>query len=246
MNERAAQEEKNSEDGGDEVSQVVRGKRPEEQIIYERLVDAIIDKTLRPGQHLNEVKLAASYSVPRSRVRRVLERLRDEAVVEFRLNHGAFISRPTVREARDVFEARRYLETVIVRLACAKATPERIAALRDHLGVQQQVFDQLRPDMNRVAADFHLMVADIAGNEVLSRMLSLLMRRVCLIQSLYERRNGVLCLVHEHEHLVDLLAANDVEGAVDATLHHCDHIEQSLDLTDRRRSEVDIYELPPG
>jgi DNA-binding GntR family transcriptional regulator len=96
-------------------------------------LDAIIDKTLRPGQHLNEVKLAATYSVPRSRVRRVLERLRDEAVVEIELNRGAFISRPTIAEARDVFEARKNLEMIIVRLACERATPADIARLRDYL-----------------------------------------------------------------------------------------------------------------
>lgn len=226
----------------DEASHHFRGKRPEEQLLYDRLVDAIIDKTLRPGQHLNEVKLAASYGVPRSRIRRVLERLRDEAVVEFRLNHGAFVSRPTIDEAKDVFEARRHLETITVRLACAKGTPDKIAELRKHLTIQHDAFDNLRPNMNRVAAEFHLMIADIASNAVLSRMLALLLRRFCLIQSLYETRTGVLCLVHEHERIVDLIAANDAHGAAEEAVRHFDHIEKSLDLTERRRAEIDIYE----
>lgn len=221
----------------------VRGKHPAEDLLYERIVDAIIDKSLRPGQHLNEVKLAASFSVPRSRVRRVLERLRDEDIVELQLHRGAFISRPTVEEALNVFEARRYLEAGIAELACARATPADIERLRDHLTLQRDVFDNLRPEMNRVAGEFHVLLAGIAGNAVLSRMLNLLIRRVCLIQSLYEQRSGVLCLVHEHERLVDLIAANDREGAADEARHHCDHILESLDLTERRRSEIDLYEL---
>jgi DNA-binding GntR family transcriptional regulator len=229
---------------GHEGTQSIRGKRPEEQLLYDRLVDAIIDKTLRPGQHLNEAKLAASYAVPRSRVRRVLERLRDEAVVEFHLNRGAFISRPTVEEAIAVFEARRHLDAVILRLACARATSDDIERLRRHVKIQHDVFDNLRPEMNRVAGEFHLLVAKAGGNEVLALMLKLLMRRVCLIQSLYEKRSGVLCLVHEHERLVDLIAANDPDGAVNEAMKHCDHIEASLDLSERRRSEIDIYELP--
>jgi DNA-binding GntR family transcriptional regulator len=232
-----------SEDGTESVHNS-RGQRPEEQLLYDRLVDAIIDKTLRPGQHLNEAKLAASYAVPRSRVRRVLERLRDEAVVEIELNRGAFISRPTIAEARDVFEARRNLEMIIVRLACERATPANIARLRNHLLAERDVFDHLRPEMNRIAGDFHVLLAETAGNAVLVRMLTLLMRRVCLIQSLYEKRSGVLCLVDEHEKLVDLIAANDPEGAAKEALHHCLHIESSLDLTERRRAEIDIYELP--
>jgi DNA-binding GntR family transcriptional regulator len=231
-------------EGGTESVQSSRGQRPEEHLLYDRLVDAIIDKTLRPGQHLNEVKLAATYSVPRSRVRRVLERLRDEAVVEIELNRGAFISRPTIAEARDVFEARKNLEMIIVRLACERATPADIARLRDYLLAERDVFDNLRPEMNRIAGDFHVLLAETAGNAVLARMLTLLMRRVCLIQSLYEKRSGVLCLVDEHEKLVDLIAANDPEGAAKEALHHCLHIESSLDLTERRRAEIDIYELP--
>jgi DNA-binding GntR family transcriptional regulator len=226
-----------------EGSPNLRGTRPEEQLLYDRLVDAVIDKTLRPGQHLNEVKLATSYSVPRSRVRRVLERLRDEAVVEFHLNRGAFISRPTVEEANDVFEARRNLEVIIVRLACARAMAADVERLRAHLTVQRDVFDNLRPEMNRVAGEFHILVAETARNSVLARMLKLLMRRVCLIQSLYEKRTGVLCLVHEHERLVELIAANDPQGAEEEALRHFAHIEASLDLTERRRAEIDIYEL---
>jgi DNA-binding GntR family transcriptional regulator len=193
-------------------------------------LDAIIDKTLRPGQHLNEVKLAATYSVPRSRVRRVLERLRDEAVVEIELNRGAFISRPTIAEARDVFEARKNLEMIIVRLACERATPADIARLRDHLLAERDVFDNLRPQMNRIAGDFHVLLAETAGNAVLARMLTLLMRRVCLIQSLYEKRSGVLCLVDEHEKLVDLIAASLRQDILSTTMDYylaITHIEDT-------------------
>jgi DNA-binding GntR family transcriptional regulator len=231
-------------EGTIESVQSWRGQRPEEQLLYDRLIDAIIDKTLRPGQHLNEAKLAASYNVPRSRVRRVLERLRDEAVVELQLNRGAFISRPTVAEARDLFEARKHLESVIVRLACERATSADIARLREHLALEADTFDHLRPGMNRVAGDFHVLLAEVAGNSVFLRTITLIIRRFGLIQSLYEKRSGVLCLVDEHKNLVDRIEARDVEGAVAETLHHIQHIEASLDITEQRRSEIDIYELP--
>jgi DNA-binding GntR family transcriptional regulator len=168
--------------------------------------------------------------VPRSRVRRVLERLRDEAVVEIELNRGAFISRPTIAEARDVFEARKNLEMIIVRLACERATPADIARLRDHLLAERDVFDNLRPQMNRIAGDFHVLLAETAGNAVLARMLTLLMRRVCLIQSLYEKRSGVLCLVDEHEKLVDLIAASLRQDILSTTMDYylaITHIEDT-------------------
>lgn len=221
----------------------LRGTMPEEQILYDRLIDAIIDKRLRPGQHLNEVQLAAAYSVPRSRIRRVLERLRDESVVEFQLNRGAFVSRPTVKEAIDVFEARRHLDIAIAELVCKRATPTDVAELRRHVGRQHEVIEGGGPEINRVGADFHDRLAVMAGNEVLNRMLTVLMRRVSLIQSLYERANSI-CLVHDHEQLIDRIEAGDVEGAKAEASRHCDHIEAALDFSERRRSEIDIFRLP--
>jgi len=227
----------------DQLEVKLRGKHPTEDLIYDRLVDAIIDKHLRAGEHLNEVKLAEAYAVPRSRVRRVLERLRDEDVVVFKLNRGAFISRPTVEDARHVYEARRELEIVVVKLACQRATPADIARLRDQLRYEREAFDKQDSGVNRIASEFHHLIAKIGGNPVFEKMLAVLIRRGVLIQSVYERKSGILCLTHEHERLVDLIAQGRPEEAAHEMIHHFDHILSSLDLSDTRRLEADIYEF---
>lgn len=221
----------------------LRGKHPTEDLIYERLIDAIIDKHLRAGEHVNEVKLAEAYDVPRSRVRRVLERLRDEDVVIFELNRGAFISRPTVQEARHVYEARRELELVTVKLACERATSADISRLRAHLRFEREAFDKHDAGVNRIASNFHHLIASIAGNPVFNKMLGVLIRRGVLIQSVYERKGGVLCLTHEHEHIVNYIAENRPQQAVQEMVHHFEHILSSLDLSETRRLEADIYEF---
>lgn len=221
----------------------LRGKHPTEDLIYDRLVDAIIDKHIRAGEHLNEVKLAEAYDVPRSRVRRVLERLRDESVVIFELNRGAFVCRPTVEEARHVYEARRELEGVVVRLACRRATPSDIERLREHLRRENDAFDRQDASVNRIASEFHYLLAQVAGNPVFEKMLAVLIRRGVLIQSVYERKSGILCLTHEHERLVDCIAEGQGDEAVREIGHHFDHILSSLDLSETRRLEVDIYEF---
>ncbi|HBW2224504.1 TPA: GntR family transcriptional regulator [Klebsiella quasipneumoniae subsp. quasipneumoniae] len=221
----------------------VRGKHPTEEIIYQRLVNAIIDKRLRPGQHLNEVKLAESFDIPRSRVRRVLERLRDENIIEIRLHHGAFISRPTVEDARYVFEARRHLEHLVIQLACERATAKDIESLRALLEQERSAFDAHRSDVNRMAAAFHLQLAHIAGNPVIERMVGLLIQRCILVQSVYETREGVLCLTDEHLSLVDSLALRDVSEAQSKMHHHFEHIFSSLDLSSPPCNEIDIYDF---
>jgi DNA-binding GntR family transcriptional regulator len=224
----------------------VRGKHPTEDLIYDRLVEAITDKHLRPSEHLNEVKLAEAYNVPRSRVRRVLERLRDEHVVVFELNRGAFISRPTPADARDVFEARRYLECTMVRLACERADDRDIEELRQHLALEYEAFHAHRPSVNRTAGQFHVLVARVARNPVLERMLSVLIRRCVLVQSVYEKKIGELCLTHEHSRLVDFIAARRADDAVTEMNSHFDHIIGSLDLSDEQHGSADIYQAIRG
>jgi DNA-binding GntR family transcriptional regulator len=225
------------------TSDVVRGKHPTEDLIYDRLVEAITDKHLRPSEHLNEVKLAEAYNVPRSRVRRVLERLRDEHVVVFELNRGAFISRPTPADARDVFEARRHLECTVVRLACERADEADIADLRRHLAHEWEAFHDRKASVNRTAGEFHFMVARIARNPVLEKMLGVLIRRCVLVQSVYEKKVGVLCLTHEHGHIVDLIASRRADDAVAEMNLHFDHITSSLDLSEKQHGSADIYQL---
>ncbi|QWA13079.1 GntR family transcriptional regulator [Sodalis ligni] len=229
--------------GDNSSNEKLRGKHPTEEIIYQRLVNAIIDKRLRPGQHLNEVKLAESYNIPRSRVRRVLERLRDEDVVEIRLHHGAFVCRPTVEDAKYVFEARRHLEDVVISLVCERATAEDIESLRALLVQERSAFEAHRNDVNRMAAEFHILLAHIARNPVIERMVGLLIQRCILVQSVYETKEGVLCLTNEHADLVDSLAVGDIGGAQEKMHHHFDHIISSLDLSEARRSDIDIYDF---
>ncbi|RYF35519.1 MAG: GntR family transcriptional regulator [Comamonadaceae bacterium] len=213
---------------------------PEDRM-YQRMVSAIIEKSLRPGEHVNEMQLAEAYSISRPRVRRVLERLQMEDVLEFQRNRGAFISRPSVQEALDVFEARVHLEAVVLRLACQRATASDIARLRAHNALERKAFDSGLANVNEVAGDFHVLLAEVAGNKVILETIKLLIRRVCLIQSLYETNRAVLCLVDEHEKLVDLIEARDPENCVTSSNHHCSHILSSLHLSDERKSKRNIY-----
>lgn len=210
--------------------------------MYHRLVAAIVEKSLRPGEQLNEMQLAAANGLSRPRLRRVLERLKLEGVIEFKPNRGAFISRPSVKEAYDVFEARAHLESIVFTLACERATVDDIKRLREHIELERKTYKTGKVDFNHIAGDFHVLVAEIIDNSVILEQVKSLIHRVCLIQSLYETDNTVLCLVDEHEQLVNLIEAQDAGQCVTELIHHCEHILSSLDLTDQRNQTTDIYQ----
>ena len=214
-----------------------------EELVYDRIVDALIDKRLRPGERLNEAKLASAFKTPRSRVRRALNRLTSERLVRFEMHRGAFVSLPSVKEAYDIFETRLHIEGAVARIACERIDAEGIATLRRHLALEHQVFEEHQPSVNRISGDFHLMLAELTGNDELIAIVRPIIRRFCIIQSLYERSTGVLCLTHEHQTLVDLIEMRDAEGAAASMMEHCRHIFYSLDLSERRRAEANIYDI---
>src|SRR5215208_6073563 len=74
-------------------------------VIFQRILGAILEHRLPPGTKLGEEKLAAVFGVSRTQVRQALARLTHDRIVTLIANRGAFVSSPTVDEAREVFEA---------------------------------------------------------------------------------------------------------------------------------------------
>ena len=75
--------------------------------VHERIWSAIMDHSLPPETRLVEGELCEIFGLGRTRLRQVLQRLAHERVVTLMRNRGAMVSKPSVREAREVFAARR-------------------------------------------------------------------------------------------------------------------------------------------
>src|SRR5688572_32635771 len=82
--------------------------------VYERIWNAIMDHSLPPETRLVEERLCEIFGLGRTRLRQVLQRLAHEGVVTLMPNRGAMVSKPSVREAREVFASRRVIEAGIV------------------------------------------------------------------------------------------------------------------------------------
>ena len=75
--------------------------------VHKDLYKAIIDHRIAPGTPLQEDALAQAFGISRTLIRKALQRLAHERLVELVPNKGAFVAKPSAEEARHVFEARR-------------------------------------------------------------------------------------------------------------------------------------------
>ena len=199
--------------------------------IYEKIYVAILEHRLHPGTKLVEERLAEIFNVSRARIREVLARLSHEQIVEIFPQRGAYVARPTIEQALDVFEARRLIEPAVLRRLIDTLTPEKLAKLRQH---QELELDARRRDdkraVIRLSGEFHSLAAELAGNTALARSMRELSMLTCLMIFLYDAPTATSCRADEHSQIIDAIGRRDASRAEKLMLEHLDHIESSMKL----------------
>jgi DNA-binding GntR family transcriptional regulator len=198
-------------------------------LIYGRIVDAIVAHKLPPGARLPEETLADTFGVSRTIIRTVLQRLALERMVVLQRNRGAQVARPDVNEARQVFAARRMVETASMPDIVRNAGKEQINNLRKLTRRERQAQQQHQhSEAIRLSAAFHVELIGIAGNPVITEFAAQLASRTSLVIAVYGSHHSVGCDCGEHGELVDLIDARREQEATDWVAQHLRHIEASL------------------
>ncbi len=207
------------------------------QRIVDAIVQAIVERRLRPGTKLAESQLGELFSVSRTVVRQALNQLSRDRLITLEPARGAFVAQPSIDEARQVFETRQLIEAGIVRELCARVTPAQIATLRAHLKQEREAV--ARTDASGVLgrthllADFHVVLARLLGNEVLAQLLADLLSRSSLIALMYQSSHSAEHSQAEHVDIVDALERRDARAAVKLMSHHLQMVERNLRLDPR-------------
>lgn len=153
---------------------------------------------------------------------------------------GFFVSRQrkgTLRRvclSADLFSARKSIEVAIVRMATTNMTPEALAGLEAYIEVERNARESGDTDATiLLSGEFHMLLADIAGNSTLKRYLEDIVFREFLIIQLYEKRNHDTCPADEHRLIVEALKAADPDLVAKRIKAHIDSIAGGLDPSPR-------------
>jgi DNA-binding GntR family transcriptional regulator len=210
------------------------------EIAYTCLRQAIIEQALLPGTRLPEDEIGSQLGMSRTLVRATLARLQAEGLVEARPKRTATVAQPSLEDAREVFGVRRVLEREAVRLAMRAWRPEFGAELAGH--VREEDAARARGDERvsiRLAGEFHIRLAGMAGNRLLQRYLAELVSRCSLILALYGRPHSSDCAVNEHSALIAALRAGDAAAAARLMDEHLEAVERRA-LIDRQADGADL------
>lgn len=205
------------------------------------LEQAIHARKLAPGTKLGEDEIGEIYGVSRTVVRAALQTLSHQRLVEHKRNRGAFVAQPTVKEAREVFEARALLEPRTAHSAALRATPEDIAGLQAHIDAEHAALDE--GEYARalyLSGQFHVEIARIADQSTIEAFISQLITRSSLIVALYWQRRAAMCESHAHDALIAAFTDHDGQRAEEVMKSHLLDLLTSLDLTNKSSAPVSL------
>jgi DNA-binding GntR family transcriptional regulator len=206
--------------------------------VVQGILTAISQKRLKPGAKLGEDRLARAFGTTRIHIRQALAHLASRKIVKQFPNRGAFVYRPTWEEAQEMFAARSVIEAATVSAVIDRLDKPGRDALKLHMKREAGHDRDDRWASLSLTAEFHVLIAELAGNRVLLDMTRELMLRTSLAIATFERPGSQDCSPDAHPGIGGLILARDKAGAIRAMKHHLQEIERRI-KPDGTRTEVD-------
>ncbi|UJW81142.1 GntR family transcriptional regulator [Hydrogenophaga sp. SL48] len=198
--------------------------------IAQRIIEAVLAQRLAPGTRLGEQNLSMLFDCSRTLVREALVRLAARGIVTVSSRRGWYVVQPSHEEAREAFEARRVIETGLIRRTgpLDKAALKR---LKQHLKQEQ---DALKGDdvgqRSYLLGDFHVCLAECLGNQLLADTLRDFTARTTLIAMLYQSTHDAVQSCQDHVAIVEALTRGDTALAERLMEEHIGQVQAALRL----------------
>jgi len=142
---------------------------------------------------------------------------------------GAQVSSPSVEEAQQIFRTRALLEVANLPDVLKHCRPAHLSALEAIIHQEQQAHEAYDgPAAIRYSADFHIQLQAIAGNQVLTDLVTSLSQRSSLVIAAWGAPWRQGCRCDDHEKIVALLREGALPALGSALMHHFDDIVASL------------------
>jgi DNA-binding GntR family transcriptional regulator len=160
------------------------------------------------------------------------------------------VAQPTEKEAREVFEVRRMIESTLVECFVARATDEDVATLAACIADEEAA--RAAGDTRRavrMSGEFHLHIARVSDHQTLGRVLRELVSRTSLILMTYgepagrARSDASACSCRDHRALLGAIRLRDRRAAARLMQEHLMQIEAQLNFSVPEEMPPDLLTL---
>lgn len=192
------------------------------ELAYRRFKQALVTLSYKPGEYLNTAQVMNDLDMGRTPINQAIHRLANEGLLQVIPRKGVMVSPLSMDDALELIEVRLANEMLCMQLASQRITERQIAMLTE-LNRQIEAASQERDRVRMMTLDheFHQELAQIAGNNMLADILSVLHARAQRFwASTLSREGHMREVIDEHRAIIAALAAQDSAAAAEAAQAH--------------------------
>lgn len=197
----------NSSDSGIGLS--LRGR------VFVKLENDILNGKYKPGESLNETKVADELKVSRTPVREAIRQLELEGLLVYIPNKGAIVKGLSSEDVQDIYDIRMKIEGLAAKRAASNITPDQLKELKEV--VEFEEFYTNKGDTNQILkldSKFHEIIFHASGSRLLNRTLTSFHHYIQRARSL-SLKDGQRAkkALNEHMAIMKAIEAGDKEKA---------------------------------
>lgn len=183
--------------------------------VTDRLREMIYERSLPPGERIDELGLSARLGTSRTPLREALKVLAHEGLVRLVPGRGAFVIELSASEAESLFPVLGLLQSRCAAEAVRRQTPEDIAALDTLLAsLENAVTGNRLTDYYRAVDGFHERLQAMAANPWLTRSITDLGRFLQMVRTLMPLpENRLRQSMAEYRTLMKAIHRGDADAA---------------------------------
>ncbi len=143
--------------------------------VYGRLLEAIIDRTLLPGQRITQNELAERLGVSRQPISHALHLLHRQGLVAESGKRGFEVTQLDPQRIRELYEVRGAIDALAARLAARRVKEDSTARSQLEAALEAGLaIDDDAPLARLIAidVDFHSAIYRLAGNSAIEEMIA--------------------------------------------------------------------------
>ena len=201
--------------------------------VYARILEAITDRTLLPGQRITQNELADKLGVSRQPVSHALHLLHRQGLLAESGRRGFEVTQLDPERIRQLYEVRGALDALAAKLAASRAKSDATARAQLEAALRAGHSIDGKTPLARLIAldvDFHGAIYRLAGNPAIEEMIAPqwphMRRSMATVLAELDYRESAWS---EHETIAQAIFAGDAAAAEEAALAHA--------LTAGRRTE---------
>ncbi len=185
------------------------------------LREAIIAGKFKPGDRLNESKLARQYNVSRIPVREALQQLQEQGLVMNHPRRGMFVNMLSDEDCQKINSLRIILESEALKLCRARLTASWERQLCGLVEKMENWKAGSEIDAAALDLEFHRAIWSYSGNPYLEKILNSLVPVLFAHQALeYTSHDEKLWPLHHHRLLLDVVLGKSSQAPEEAMIAH--------------------------